>query len=180
MNRNRIADYSAVEQLRDHRSVTIRAIRPGDKPLLREAFKELDDTSIRLRFFGPKKELNDQELIQATEIDFVRNVALVACAQESARERIIGVGRYIVYEGLMPPLAAEVAFVVEEDFHGQGIASLLFKHLVWIGREQGISRFAAEVLPGNQAMLKVFSRAGLPIELKASTDCVHVSIFLIN
>lgn len=177
---NTVANYQSVEQLRDRRAVTIRAIKPGDKTLLREAFKKLDDTSIRLRFFGPKMELTDQELIQATEIDFVRNVALVTCVQESARERIIGVGRYITYEERRPPLTAEVAFIVEEDFHGQGIASILFRHLVLIGREQGVSRFAAEVLPGNQTMLKVFDRAGLPIETKASTDCVHVTIFLNN
>lgn len=180
MAHNSVANYLAVERLRDDRSVTIRAIRPEDKTMLHEAFKKLDEASIRLRFFGPKKELTDQELVRATEIDFVRNVALVSCIQESANERIIAVGRYIACEEGHPPPAAEIAFVVEEDFHGLGLASLLFKHLVLIGREQGIARFEADVLPWNQAMLKVFGRAGLPIETRQSTDSVHVTMLLNN
>ena len=178
MNRDDIANYTVVEKLRDQRPVTIRAIRPGDKGLLLEAFKGLEASSIYTRFFGPRKELTDRELIQATEIDFIRNVALVSCVQESARERIIGVGRYFVLEGPDPPSAAEIAFVVEEDYQGQGLASILIKHLLLIGREQGISRFEADVLHANKKMLRVFERTGLPVVTKASSDSIHVTIFL--
>jgi RimJ/RimL family protein N-acetyltransferase len=178
MKRDDIANYTVVEKLRDQRPVTSRAIRPGDKELLHEAFKGLEANSIYLRFFGPRKELTDRELIQATEVDFIRTVALVSCVQESAGERIIGGGRYIAYEGSDPPSAAELAFVVEEDYHGQGLASILFKHLLLIGREQGISRFEADVLHGNKKMLRVFERAGLPVVTKASSDSIHVTIFL--
>jgi hypothetical protein len=54
MNTNDIANYTVVEQLRDKRPITIRAIRPGDKELFREAFKGLEANSIYMRFFGPK------------------------------------------------------------------------------------------------------------------------------
>ena len=173
-----IAGYSVQEHLRDGREVAVRAIRPGDKVLLREAFHELGESSIYLRFFGPKKMLTDRELVQATEIDFIRNVALVACVQESAHERIIGIGRYVAPPGPEPPSAAEIAFVVEEDYHGQGIASILLRHLLLIGREQGLSRFEAEVLPANKTMLRVFQRTGLRVEIKPASDSVHVTIGL--
>ena len=178
MDKGGHSNYSVVEELRDKRPVMIRAIRPGDKEMLNAAFSELEAGSVYLRFFGPRKELTDRELMQATEIDFIRNVALVACVQEGARQRIIGVGRYITNEGPGPPSSAEVAFVVEEDYHGQGLASTLFKHLLQIGREQGISRFEADVLPGNRKMLRVFERTGLPVVTKPSSDCIHVTLFL--
>jgi RimJ/RimL family protein N-acetyltransferase len=178
MNRDDIANYSVVEHLRDKRPATIRAIKPGDKELFREAFKGLEASSIYLRFFGPRKELTDRELVQATEVDFIRTVALVACVQESAGVRIIGGARYFALEGQDPPSAAEIAFLVEEDYHGQGLASILFKHLLLIGRKQGISRFEADVLHGNKKMLRVFERAGLPVVTKASSDSIHVTIFL--
>ena len=178
MKNGDISAYNAVEKLRDHRSVTIRAIRPEDKSLLREAFKGLDEYTIRLRFFGMKKELTDQELVQATEIDFDRNVALVSCVQEAQGERIIGVGRYITLERPSQPCTAEIAFLVEEDFHGQGIASSLLKHLVTIGRLRGVLRFEAEVLPANGAMLRVFERSGLSVETNASSDYIHVTLSL--
>jgi RimJ/RimL family protein N-acetyltransferase len=173
-----IVHYRVTEQLRDQRSVTIRAIRPGDKGLLHEAFKELDEASVYTRFFAPKLQLSEAELIWATEIDFVRNVALAACVQEGDRERIIGMGRYVAAPGPDLPTSAEVAFVVEEDFHGLGIASILLKHLVLIGRKQGLSRLEAEVLPQNKAMLRVFRRSGLPVTTAPGEDAVHVTIRL--
>ena len=158
--------------------MTIRAIRPEDRGLIAEAFKELEESTIYMRFFALKKNITDQELKWATEIDFFRNVALVACILESGRERIIGVGRYIAAEEPPPPSSAEIAFVVEEDYHGLGLASILLRHLVLIARKQGISRFEAEVLPANRAMLRVFSRAGLPMTTAQSGDSVHVAISL--
>ncbi len=178
MNRNDIANYMVVEHLRNQRPVTIRAIRPGDKGLLLEAFKGLEAGSIYTRFFGPRKELTERELVQATEIDFIREVALVSCIEDRAREQIIGVGRYYVLGGSDPMSAAEIAFVVEEDYQGQGLASILLKHLLLIGREQGISRFDADVLHANKKMLRVFERAGLSIVTKASSDSIHVTMFL--
>jgi RimJ/RimL family protein N-acetyltransferase len=178
MNRDDIANYTVVEPLRDKRPVTIRAIRPGDKGMLLEAFKGLEASSIYTRFFGPRKDLTDRELIEATEIDFIRTVALVACVQENAGERIIGGGRYSALEGPDPPSAAEIAFVVEEDYHGQGIASILLKHLLLIGRQQGISQFEADVLHANKKMLRVFERSGLSVVTKASSDSIHVTMRL--
>jgi hypothetical protein len=57
----------------------------------------------------------------------------------------------------------QVAFTVEEDYQGLGIASRLLEHLVRIARDRGIAEFVAEVLPRNTAMLRVFTRSGLPM-----------------
>lgn len=148
------AKSGMIETLKDGRSVAIRPIKPDDKKLLLEAFRRLDDDTIRQRFFGSKKELTEQELALATEINFVRNVALVACVQ-GPKERIVAVGRYIASDAQIKSSTAEVAFVVEKEYRGQGLASLLLKHLVLVAREQGICTFTAEVLPGNWPLLPV-------------------------
>jgi len=176
MTLDEIKNYRVTEQLRDQRLITARAIRPDDKGLLLEAFKEFDEESIYTRFFGPKKELTEKELAWATEVDFSRNVALVVCIQQGDRERIIGGGRYLGTAGSDLPTSAEIAFMVEEDYHGLGIASIVLKHLVLIGRQQGVSCFEAEVLPQNKAMLKVFQRSGLPVTTVPSGDSVHVTM----
>lgn len=178
MKIDELTNYRVTERLRNGSEVTIRAIRPEDKELVLEAFKGLEENTIYMRFFTLKKDVTERELKWATEVDFSRTVALVACILESGRERIIGGGRYITVSGTDMPSGAEVAFVVEEDFQGLGLASMLLKHLVSIAREQGISRFEAEVLPSNKAMFKVFSRAGLTMTTVRSEDSVHVSIFL--
>jgi RimJ/RimL family protein N-acetyltransferase len=170
--------YRVIEHLRNGTEVTIRAIRSGDKGLLLTAFKELEEGTIYSRFFALKKEITEAELKWATEVDFSRTVALVCCLLESGQERIIGGGRYIATDESDPASSAEVAFVVEEDYQGLGIASALLRHLVLLGREQGISRFEAEVLSSNRAMLRVFSRAGLPMTTVPSGDSVHVAVSL--
>ena len=178
MKRDDVKHYRVAECLRNGTEVTIRAIRPEDKGLLVAAFRELEGSTIYTRFFAPKKDITDQELKWATEVDFFRNVALVACIGAGGQEKIIGVGRYIAAGESDPPSSAEIAFVVEEDYQGLGLASILFKHLAVIGREQGLARFEAEVLPSNRAMLKVFGRAGFPMTTTPAEDSVHVAISL--
>jgi len=71
-----------------------------------------------------------------------------------------------------------VAFMVEEDYQGLGIASRLLRHLVQIGRQQNVSRFLADVLSGNQAMLRVFAGSGLPMKQQREGSEVQVTLFL--
>jgi hypothetical protein len=67
-----------------------------------------------------------------------------------------------------------VAFLIGDAFQGLGIASLIFKHLVAIGRDSGITEFEAEVLPSNEGMFKVFAGSGLPLNRTATRDSIHV------
>ena len=59
---------------------------------------------------------------------------------------------------------AEVAFAVADHMHHRGIATLLLEHLVSFARSHQITTFIAETLTENQAMLSVFSDAGLPVD----------------
>ena len=115
-------NYSAQETLKNGLQVTIRSIRPEDGEALLAAFKGLEERTVYLRFFGAKQEVSPRELKEAIEVDFVRTVALVTCMHNSAGEKIIGAGRYIAFGDADPPDMAEVAFVVEEDYQGLGIA----------------------------------------------------------
>src|SRR5208282_2730099 len=100
--------------------------------------------------------------------------------QNGAGEKIIGEGRYIAFGDADPPDMAEVAFTVEEDYQGLGIASLTLRHLAGIAKDKGIIRFHAEVLPENKAMLAVFKRSGFPIRQESAEGLVHVTISLVK
>jgi RimJ/RimL family protein N-acetyltransferase len=121
-----------------------------------------------------RKEITPEGLKKVTEVDFVDVVALVAVVEKDGNDQIVGGGRYIRTGGQ----GAEVAFLIGDAFHGLGIASLLFRHLVAIARDSGITQFEAEVLPSNEAMLKVFARSGLPVIRTATGGTVHVSMEL--
>ena len=171
---NDLRNYNLTEHLRDERTVTIRAIRPDDKGIIIEALNKVSAESIYRRFLMMKKEITPQELKQATEVDFVNVVALVAFLKKDGDQQIVGGGRYIRTGSSNGRERAEVAFFVGDAFQGLGIASRIFKHLLAIARDSGIAEFEAEVLPSNEAMFKVFARSGLPFTRTATRDTVHV------
>ena len=171
-------EYRVAETLRNGVPVTIRAIRPDDKDALRDAFRGLEARTIYLRFFSHKKDLTDEELRRATEIDFRREVGLVACVEEGGEGRIVGAGRYFADDADGPAERAEVAFVVEEDFQGLGIAGRLLRHLAAIARSREIRAFEAIMLPENRAMLRVFERSGYPVSVAAGDGEVHATLVL--
>ncbi len=172
-------NYKVDDQLKDGTAVTIRAIRPDDKNRILDAFKNLEADSIYTRFFRFKRELSDDELKMITEVDFENTVALVVTILASGgEETIIGAGRYVLFEPPNASRSAEIAFTVEEDYHGRGLASRILRHLVHIAREKGVSQFEADVLAENKAMLAVFARSGLPMKKSLEEGAVHVCLSL--
>ncbi len=167
--------YSAEGILRDGRSIHIRAIRPDDKQRLADHFSRLSAQSVYFRFFRSKKRLTEQELVQFTEVDFVRNVGLVATLGQGDEERIIGVGRYALLPGVSPS-RAEVAFAVADDYHGRGIGTMLLEHLAPIARGNGITEFEADVLGENNRMLDMFARSGFVVRRSIEEGVFHVTL----
>lgn len=160
-----LKNFETSEILKNGVDVTIRAVRPSDKDLFIEIFNNLNPETIYNRFFHRKTSLSDTDLQRLTELDFSHRVGLITTIPGPKGETLIGVGRYTV----LPPLLegqrrAEVAFTVEEDFQGQGLAGRLLHHLIGIAREQGIKTLEAEVLADNVAMLRVFSRCQLDLQ----------------
>ena len=160
------ATYDESATLKSGLKIRIRAVRPDDKARILEAFMNLEAESIYTRFFTIKKTLSDDELKAITEVDFEHVVALVATIGQEGNETIIGAGRYAAFKTPDDQIGAEVSFTVEEDYQGLGLAGRLMQDLTFIARAKGVSQFFAEVLTQNQAMLRVFSRSGLPMQKK--------------
>jgi len=118
----------------------------------------------------PKKELSDKELVYFSEVDFERHVALVASILIESGEIPVGTGRYIIGSDNEALPGAEVAFDVEDEFQGLGVATILLKHLAIIARASGLEEFEAVVLSENRRMLEVFRHSGLAIETRNAPD----------
>ena len=74
--------------------------------------------------------------------------------------------------------SAELAFVVEEDYQGRGIASRLLARLAALARSQNLTRFEADVLSENSAMLAVFKRCGFPMRQRRDGGVIHLTLAL--
>ena len=158
--------------------MTIRAVRPGDRNRFLAAFRLLEKDSIYTRFFSHRNEVSDAEIDCAVNVDFVREVALVVTTETVPGEIIIASGRYIATEGPGTESSAELAFVVEEDYQGRGIASRLLAHLAVLARHQNLTQFEADVLSQNRGMLAVFKRGGFPMRQRRDGSVIHVTLEL--
>ena len=171
-------EFSVDDVLKDGTLVTIRAVRPDDRDRLLKAFRLLEKESIYTRFFTHRNDPSDAQLDRAVNVDFVHHVALVVTTETVGGVAIIASGRYIVVDETSPNRSAEVAFVVEEDYQGRGIASRLLTHLADLARRQGLKHFEAEVLSQNSPMLTVFKRCGFPVRQRRDGGVVHLSLEL--
>jgi GNAT superfamily N-acetyltransferase len=173
-----VRNYSVEVTLKNGTAVRIRGVRADDKKRISEAFRNLETESIYKRFFQYKKALTDEELKAATEVDFENEVALMVTIGEKETETIIGAGRYVVFDASGAQRGAEVAFMVEEDYQGLGIASLTLRHLAGIAKDKGVAQLHAEVLQENRGMLAVFKRSGLPMKQESAEGVVNVTLSL--
>jgi RimJ/RimL family protein N-acetyltransferase len=167
--------YSAQERLRDGRLVKIRTLLPNDEPGMLAAIDRTGAESLKRRFFAPKREFSEKEKAFFINIDFVNHVALVAEIDEGDRSVIIGGGRYVVVKSGQ----ADVAFIVVDAYQGQGVGSLLARHLVRLARAAGLKQLSADVLPENIAMRKVLGKFGFQAARGLDPQVVHLTLRLI-
>jgi RimJ/RimL family protein N-acetyltransferase len=142
-------------RLADGTQIVLRPIRGDDKARLDQAFHRLSPESARLRFLAPKPRLSSSELRYLTEVDGTDHVALVAVLSHRP-SFIVGVGRYVRWPDR--PDAAEVAIVIGDPWHGQGLGRHLGLVLADIARRNGVRRFTASLLSENRAAHALFAR----------------------
>ncbi|MEV5844836.1 GNAT family N-acetyltransferase [Streptomyces sp. NPDC051985] len=147
--------------LRDGGTARIRPITVDDADRLVSFYEQVSDESKYYRFFAPYPRLSAKDVHRFTHHDFVDRVGLAA----TIGGEFIATVRYdrIGTDGMpasAPADEAEVAFLVQDAHQGRGVASALLEHIAAVARERGIRRFAAEVLPANSKMIKVFTDAG--------------------
>ena len=179
MDRDPDFDLRLPVTLRDGRTAQIRVARLADKERFKAAFALLDPQTVYTRFFSYRKEIPERAFERLSDIDFVGIAGLVVTIANGDGEVIIGGASYVGRVAQDGARVAEVAFTVEEDFQGQGLATRLFEALLGLARRHGIARFEAEVLAGNSPMLAVFRRCGLPLRRRSEGGVVHLEMDLV-
>ena len=137
-----------------------RAIRPSDEEGMRRLFYRFSDEAVYYRYFSPIKTMPHAKMQEYVNVDYRQALSIVGLVGDG-EGKIVAEARF-VREPSRP--YADLAFVVDEEYQGLGIATYLYQRLIQLGRERGLQGFTAEVLATNKAMMKVFEKGGLPVK----------------
>ena len=156
-----ISPYPAwQEQLyttQESEQVLIRPVKPEDADPMMDFFETLSTQTIYLRFFTPLKQLSKRMLIQLTQIDYDREVALVAWFPAHKGEKIIGTARIIFTAN---GTEGEFAIMLADSWQGKGIGAALLKSCLAFSKRYGLKRVFGVVLRENRQMLRLADKLG--------------------
>ena len=143
--------------LPDGTDLTIRPIRPEDAALEQAFVHGLSETSRHFRFAGALQDLSPAMLARFTQIDYDREMALIAVVGQSDAETEIGVARYIINPD---GESCEFALVVADAWQHKGISHRLMNALMDVARNKGLRRMEGTVPADNRTMLNLVATLG--------------------
>ncbi|WP_070989998.1 GNAT family N-acetyltransferase [Halofilum ochraceum] len=144
----------------DGTEITIRPIRPEDADIEQAFVRGLSEASRYLRFMASLKELSREALVRFTQIDYDRELALIATTERGGTEVQLGVARYTITpdgEG------CEFAIVVTDEIQGTGLGSRLLGVLMEAARDRGLREMIGETLSTNDPMRSLAERLGFSV-----------------
>ncbi len=143
--------------LSDGTEITIRPIRPEDAEMEQQFVRDLSDESKYYRFISTVRELSQQMLVRFTQIDYDRELALVAVTRQEDRDVQIGVTRYVTNAS---GDSCEFAVAIADSWQHRGIGGRLMVSLMDAAREKGLRRIEGDVLTANTRMLRFVQALG--------------------
>jgi acetyltransferase len=147
--------YIKQVKLKSGADVILRPIRPEDEPMEGEMFTHFSEETERFRFFTRIKDITHQLLIRYTQIDYDRELAIIAEITQNSSKKMMGVARVIA-----DPYGetAEFAIVVADPWQHQGLGGILMDYILEIAKERGIRKLYSYVLPDNNKMLSMMEK----------------------
>lgn len=167
------AEIATEHTFKGNLRVRFRAIRPSDEEEMRRLFYRFTDQAVYYRYFAPLKTMPHSRMQQYVNIDYRSALSVVALVGPRGQGRIIAEARWVLHSDRA---WADVAFVVDGDYEGLGIATFMYRMLIRLARQRGVLGFTADVLASNKAMMKVFEKGGGPVQARLEQGVYALSI----
>jgi len=161
-------------QVKDDWRVFVRPMRPEDERLIHEFARYVTPNDVRLRFFGPIKEVNHQFIARLTQLDYARAMAFIAL-DEATREMVgaVRIHSDSIYE------SGEYAVMLRSDLKGRGLGWALMQLIIEYARSEGLKVISGDVLQENTVMLAMCRQLGFEVKRSASEpDICNVQLKL--
>jgi acetyltransferase len=164
--------YVTPWRLSDGTEVLLRPIKPEDEPMEGEMLHTMSEETLRGRFFENLVNIDHEMLVRFTNIDYDREMAIVAEYRKGKKRRLIGVGRLLCEPDFS---SGEFAVVVHDDFQHKGLGFKLTDVMIGIAQEKGLKEVTGCVLSSNKRMLQVVGELGFVAD-KTVDDVTYVKL----
>jgi acetyltransferase len=158
-------------QLADGLDITIRPIRPEDAELVQNFVRNLSEQSRYFRFMNSVQELSQSMLVRFTQIDYSREMALIAVIDDHDKEVEVGVARFATNPD---GESCEFALAIADSMHGKGLGQKLMSMLMDAARSKGLKVIEGDVLKNNTDMLHLMDRLGFKVETSSEDESIKV------
>jgi len=159
------------DTLRDGTEIFFRPVKPTDEAALSEMLYSLSARSVQTRYMTHTMRFPHRDVQQLTNIDYSKDLTIVGTVPGVSREEVVAIGQYFLDPKTK---AAEVAFIVQDEWQKKGMGTFLLEYITQIARKRGVKRFYAKVLPANKAMLQVFYNSGYKINTEFDGDVYSI------
>jgi len=160
------------DTLRDGTQIFLRPIKPPDEPALSEMLYSLSEASVQKRYMTRTKAFPHRDIQQLTNIDYRNDLAIVGVVPGVSGDEIVAIGQYFLDPKTQ---AAEVAFLVQDEWQKKGLGTLLLDYITKVARQRGVKRFYAKVLPNNKPMLTIFYNSGYKVNTEFDGEVYNVT-----
>lgn len=154
-------EYETTWTLKNGQEVLLRPIKPEDEPLWLEMFQSFSEESIRNRFFEIVKDTPHEVRMRYCDIDYDREIAIVAEIVEDGHRRILGVTRLSIESD---GKRGEMAFIIIDHWQDLGLGTKMVNHVLAIAKEKGIENVYTIMLQDNYKALSFVKKMGFDLE----------------
>ncbi|RAU30762.1 GNAT family N-acetyltransferase [Pantoea sp. RIT413] len=165
-------------ELKDGQHCLFRPILPEDEPQLRAFIAQVTKEDLYYRYFSEISEFTHDDLANMTQIDYDREMAIVAVRQrEGAEEEIIGVTRAI---SDADNVDAEFSVLVRSDLKGLGMGRRLLEKMIRYTRDHGLQQLNGITMPHNSGMITLARKLNFRVNIQLDDGIVTLNLPLID
>lgn len=160
-------------QLKDGQYCLFRPILPEDEPLLRAFIAQVTKEDLYYRYFSEINEFTHEDLANMTQIDYDREMAIVAVRQYNGNDEIIGVTRAI---SDADNVDAEFSVLVRSDLKGLGMGRRLLEKMIRYTRDHGLQQLNGITMPHNSGMITLARKLNFRVNIQLDDGIVSLNL----
>ena len=160
-------------ELKDGQHCLFRPILPEDEPQLRAFIAQVTKEDLYYRYFSEINEFTHEDLANMTQIDYDREMAIVAVRQHHGNDEIIGVTRAI---SDADNIDAEFSVLVRSDLKGLGMGRRLLEKMIRYTRDHGLQQLNGITMPHNTGMITLARKLDFRVNIQLDDGIVSLNL----